>query len=112
MKWLEPSRADAGKLYLKTSKPPPDPRSVRWWIRLLAVPGLLVFVFMFADAVISLIQHWPFKTGDVVDWQAFFEYAWHIIYPGGMALVFGFCVFRGKVPQCLVNWAPHSWAWR
>lgn len=112
MKWLGTSRADAGKLYLKTSKPPPNPRSVRWWIRLLAVPGLVLLLLTLAIEVESVNKHWPFKTGDVVDWRALFEHAWHIIVFGVMALVFSFCVFRGKVPQWLFRLIPHSRGWR
>ncbi len=112
MKWLGRSNTDAGELYLKTSKPAPIPRSVRWWIRILAVPGLVLFLLMFTIEVMSLIKHWPFKIGESVDWQAFFEHAWHVIFSGGMALVFGFSVIRGKVPQWLFNWIPHSWTWR
>ena len=102
----------AGKLYLRTSKPAPNPRAVRWWIRLLAVPGLVLFVLIFANAVMSLINHWSLKVGDTVDWQALLEHAWHIIFSSGMIFVFGFSVFRGKVPQWLYKWVPHSWTWR
>lgn len=112
MKWLGTSHTDASKLYLKTSKPPPNPRSIRWWIRLLAVPGLILLLCAFAAEVMSLIQHWPFKSGEAVDWQVLFEHAWHIILFGGMTLVFGFSVISGKVPQWLFNWIPHSWNWR
>lgn len=112
MKWLGTSRTDTGKLYLKTSKPPPHPRSARWWIRLLAVPGLVLLLLTLAIEVESVIKHWPFKAGDAVDWRALFEHAWHIIVFVVMALVFGFCVFRGKVPQWLFSLIPHSRSWR
>ena len=112
MKWLEPSHTDAGKLYLKTSKTPPDPFSVRWWIRLLAVPGLVLFLLVLTIEVGSLLNHWPLKTDGTPDWQAIGNQVWHLLVGGGFVLFFGFCVFRGKVPQWLCILIFHARAWR